>query len=126
MKSAFLGVALAIAISTFAQTAYSAAEDKPASAKSADVTGIWKSEFDSQIGHQKYTFTLKQEGAKLTGKANSEVNDQKREAELKDGKVDGDTISFAEMLSIQDREIRIAYTGKLSADHNEIKFTREV
>ena len=92
----------------------------------ADVTGTWKSEFDSQIGHQNYTFTFKQDGAKLTGKANSEAGDRKREAELKEGKVDGDTISFVEMLSIQDREIRITYTGKLSADGNEIKFTREV
>ena len=92
----------------------------------ADVTGTWKSEFDSQIGHQIYTFTFKQDGTKLTGKANSEAGDRKREAELKEGKVDGDTISFVEMLSIQDREIRIAYTGKLSTDGNEIKFTREV
>jgi alpha-N-arabinofuranosidase len=92
----------------------------------ADVTGTWKSEFDSQIGRQKYTFTFKQDGAKLTGKANSEAGDRKREAELKEGKVDGDTISFVEMLSIQDNEIRITYTGKLSTDRNEIKFTREV
>jgi hypothetical protein len=41
----------------------------------ADITGNWKSEFDSQIGNQKYTFTFKQEGTKLTGKANSEVGD---------------------------------------------------
>src|SRR3954452_24407957 len=93
--------------------------------RAADVTGTWKTEFDSQIGHQKYTFTFKQDGAKLTGKANSEAGDRTREAELKEGKVDGGTIGFVEMLSIQDREIPITYTGKLSADHNEIKFTRE-
>lgn len=92
----------------------------------ADVTGTWKSEFDSQIGLQKYTFTFKQDGAKLTGKANSEVGDRKREAELKEGKVDGDAVSFVEMFSFQDNEIRITYTGKLSANGNEIKFTREV
>src|SRR5262245_36508705 len=28
----------------------------------ADLSGTWKSEFDSQIGRQKYTYTLKQEG----------------------------------------------------------------
>jgi enterochelin esterase family protein len=95
-------------------------------ALTADVTGTWKSEFDSQRGHQKYTFTFKQDGTKLTGKADAEVGDQKREAELKEGKVDGDTISFVEILSIQDNEIRISYTGKLAADGNEIKFTREV
>ena len=92
----------------------------------ADLTGAWKSEFDSQRGRQKYTFTFKQDGAKLTGKANSEFDDGKREAELKEGKVDGDAISFVEILSIQDREIPITYTGKLSADRNEIKFTRAV
>jgi len=62
----------------------------------------------------------------LTGKADSEVGDRKREAELKEGKVDGDTISFVEMLSLQDNEIRITYVGKRSAEGNEIKFTREV
>ena len=92
----------------------------------ADVTGTWKSEFDSQIGLQKYTFTFKQDGTKLTGKANSEVDDRKREAELKEGKVDGHTVSFVEMFSFQENEIRITYTGKLSGDGNEIKFTREV
>src|SRR3954447_5794879 len=91
-----------------------------------DITGSWKSEFDSQIGHQKYTFTFKQDGATLTGKADSEAGDRKREAELKEAKVDGNAIAFVEMLNIQDREIRITYTGKLSADRNEIKFTREV
>ncbi|HEV2391798.1 MAG TPA: alpha-L-arabinofuranosidase C-terminal domain-containing protein [Verrucomicrobiae bacterium] len=95
-------------------------------AKTSDISGIWKSEFDSQIGNQKYTFVFKQDGTQLTGKANSEVGDRKREAELKEGKVDGDKISFVEMLNFQDNEIRIAYTGKLSADGNEIRFTREV
>jgi alpha-N-arabinofuranosidase len=98
----------------------------PLAAFAADISGTWKSEFDSQIGHQKYTFTFKQEGAKLTGKANSEVEDRKREAELKEGKVDGDAVSFVEPLTIQDNEIRITYTGKRSANGNEIKFTREV
>jgi hypothetical protein len=65
----------------------------------AEVTGVWTAEFDSQIGIQKYTFTLEQDGAKLTGKASSEVNGRTREAELLDGKVDGDRISFVELLS---------------------------
>jgi enterochelin esterase-like enzyme len=90
----------------------------------ADVTGTWKSEFDSQIGLQKYTYTLKQDGSNLTGKANSEVGDQKREAELKEGKVAGDKISFVEMLNFQGNDIRITYTGTIST--NELKLTREV
>jgi alpha-N-arabinofuranosidase len=95
-------------------------------AKTSNISGVWKSAFDSQIGNQKYTFIFKQDGGQLTGKANSEVGDQKRESELKEGKVDGDRISFVETLSFQDNEIRISYTGKLSADGNTIQFTREV
>lgn len=90
----------------------------------ADVTGTWKSEFDSQIGLQKYTYTLKQDGTKVTGKANSEVADQKREAELKEGTIEGEQITFVEMLNFQGNDIRITYTGKVA--DKEMKLTREV
>lgn len=66
----------------------------PAIGFAADLSGTWKSEFDSQIGRQKYTYPLKQQGDKLTGKANSEINDQKHETPLSEGKVDGDKVSF--------------------------------
>jgi hypothetical protein len=98
----------------------------PLSLFAADVTGTWKTEFDSQIGNQKYTFIFKQDGTNLTGKASSEVGDQKREADLKEGKVVGDAISFVELLTIQNNEVRITYTGKLTTNVNEINFTREV
>jgi enterochelin esterase-like enzyme len=96
----------------------------PCLALAGDVTGTWKAEFDSQIGLQKYTYTLKQDGTNLTGKANSEIGDRKREGELKEGKVDGDKISFVEMLNFQGNDIRITYTGTIST--NELKLTREV
>ncbi len=96
----------------------------PFSVLAADVTGVWKSEFDSQIGQQKYTFAFKQDGTNLTGKANSEINDQKRETELKEGKVEEDKISFIEMLNFQDNEIRITYNGTIQS--NEMKLTRHV
>jgi enterochelin esterase-like enzyme len=94
------------------------------SAFAADITGTWKAEFNTQRGLQKYTFTLKQDGTKVTGKANVERDGEKREAELKDGKIDGDTVTFVEPLKIQDNDIQITYTGKISA--HEIKFTRKV
>lgn len=96
----------------------------PCLALAADVTGTWKAEFDTQIGLQKYTYTLKQDGATVTGKASSDIGGEKHEAELKEGKIDGDKISFVELLNFQGNEIRIAYAGKISGD--EIKFTREV
>lgn len=94
------------------------------SALAADVTGTWKAEFDTQRGLQKYTFTFKQDGTSVSGKANVERDGEKREAELKKGKVEGDTITFVEVLKIQDNELRITYTGKISS--NEIKFSRKV
>ena len=94
------------------------------SALAADITGTWKAEFETQRGLQKYSFTLKQDGTNLTGKARVEMTDQKREAEFKEGKVEGDTVTFVEPLKIQDNEIRITYTGKVAG--NEIKFTRQV
>ena len=94
------------------------------SALAADVTGTWKAEFNTQRGLQKYTFTLKQDGVSVTGKANVERDGEKREAELKEGKVEGDTVTFVEPLKIQENDIRITYTGKISG--NEIKFTRKV
>jgi len=105
------------------------AADTPAPAPgnaSTDISGIWKSEFDSLIGRQQYTFTFKQDGPKLTGKASSVVGDRQRETELLEGKVHGRTISFVEVLNFQGNDIRISYTGQLSADGNEIQFTRTV
>jgi enterochelin esterase-like enzyme len=96
----------------------------PASVFAADVTGTWKAEFDTQRGLQKYTFTLKQAGAAVTGKASVDTDGEKREADLKEGKVEGDTLTLVELLSIQDNEIRVTFTGKVSG--NEIKFTRQV
>jgi hypothetical protein len=93
-------------------------------ARAADATGKWKAEFDTQVGVQKYTYDLKVEGEKLTGKASFERMGQKGEADLQDGKVNGDDISFVETLDFQGNKVPITYTGKVAGD--EIKFTRKV
>ena len=93
-------------------------------AHAADIAGQWRAAFDTQIGAQKYVFTFQTDGDKLTGKAASEVGERKRDAELKEGKITGDTVSFVEPFDFQGNEIKIRYTGKLGA--NEIAFTREV
>ncbi len=94
------------------------------SLSAADVTGRWKSEFDTQIGHLKYIYEFKADGGKLTGKALREREGEKTELEIKEGKLSGDGISFAEFVKFQDQEIRIDYNGKISGD--EIRFTRKV
>lgn len=94
------------------------------SALAADITGAWKAEFDTQIGLQKYTFTLKQEDTSLTGRANAEISGEKHESKLKDGKVEGDNVSFVEVLNFQGNDLEIRYDGKVSG--NEMKLTRKV
>jgi enterochelin esterase-like enzyme len=96
----------------------------PACVPAADVTGVWKAEFDTQIGVQKYTFTFKQEGDKLTGKAASDIGGEKHEVELQQCKLDGDTLTFVENLQFQGNEVSVSYKGKVV--DNEIKFTRNV
>jgi acetyl esterase/lipase len=90
----------------------------------ADVTGAWKAEFDTQIGVQKYTFTFKEEGGKLSGIANSVIGGEKRQVELKDCKLQRDEITFYEAFEFQGNPIRIDYSGKIVGD--QIKFTRKV
>ncbi len=89
-----------------------------------DASGIWNAEFDTRIGRQKYTYTLKQEGGKVTGKASAEARGQTREVGLKDVKVDGDKISFVEILNMGGNEIPITYTGTIAG--GELKLTRAV
>jgi hypothetical protein len=90
-------------------------------AAATDISGTWTASFDTQIGRQNYTYEFSAQGSTLTGKAKSDNG----ETELTDGKVDGDTVTFVEMLNFQGTAIRIEYTGKItSAD--EIKFTRQV
>ena len=94
-------------------------------AQAGGVSGAWQAEFDSPVGIQKYTYQLKAEGEKLTGKAIGQIGTEKRDAtEIKDGKVKGDEISFVEMLNFNGTELRIEYSGKLKGD--EIKLTRKV
>lgn len=94
------------------------------STRAADVAGKWVGEFDTQVGHQKYTFNFQKSGDKLEATAEADSDQGKRDVKFVDVKQTGDTLTFGEMRQIQDNEIRIDYTGKVS--ENEIKFTRKV
>ena len=90
----------------------------------ADLAGKWLAEFDSPIGVQKYTYEFKLEDKKLTGQAAHDNSLGKGTVALKDIKVDGDKVSFAEPLAIEGNEITITYSGTITGD--EIKLTRVV
>ncbi len=96
----------------------------PFSGDAVDLTGTWKAEIDTEIGLQKYTYVLKQEGTVLTGTIISNVEGEKKETALLEGKVIDGVITFVEVMNFQDFEIRISYKGKLEGE--VINFTREV
>jgi len=89
-----------------------------------DLTGTWKAEFDSPVGIQNYTYVIKQEGTKLTGKITGIIEGQKNETDLLEGKFEGGVISFVEMMDIMGEKIKVTYKGKLA--EGVINFTREV
>ncbi|MEQ1829378.1 MAG: alpha/beta hydrolase-fold protein, partial [Pirellula sp.] len=89
-----------------------------------DLTGLWNADFETQRGLQKYAFTFKHDGEKITANATAERDGQKREIEFKNVEFQGDELNFVEILDAQGRELRITYTGKVSGD--EIMFHRSV
>ena len=89
--------------------------------RAADITGKWTASFDTQIGKQEYTYDFVVKESKLSGKMKSNLG----ESDVLDGKVDGDKVTFGEILKFEGMEVKITYTGTVvSAD--EIKFTRNV
>lgn len=86
----------------------------------AGVDGKWVATLETPRGEMKLNFDFKTDGAKLTGT----VTNQMGESEIRDGKIDGDTIEFKQVMQFGERELRFAYMGKLSG--NEIAFTRKL
>ena len=88
-------------------------------ALAADFNGKWTATVESPRGTQTITFDFHVDGAKLTGK----VPTPRGDTDISDGKIDGDTISFAQVMNRDGNEFKITYTGK--ADGDTIKFTRQ-
>ena len=84
----------------------------------SDIDGKWTAEFETPRGTSEMSFDFKVEGDKLSGT----VTNRRGESEIQDGKIEGDTVSFKQVMSFG-REITILYTGKISGD--EIEFTRK-
>jgi hypothetical protein len=86
--------------------------------------GTWSTQFDTQIGPQKYAFVFKQDGAALSGTAKAEMSGQSRDVVFKDVKLKADTLTFTENFEFQGNAVPITYTGVVSG--NEIRFVRKV
>ncbi|MBK5293239.1 MAG: hypothetical protein JJE04_16390 [Acidobacteriia bacterium] len=85
-------------------------------ALAADISGKWEAQVPGRGGEARpATFTFKVDGEKLTGT----MSGAREPAALEDGKVSGDTVSFA----ITTQRGKRTYTGTVSG--NEIKFKRD-
>ena len=91
-----------------------------AGAYAADVTGKWVAQVPGRGGQtREVTFNLKADGGTLTGTVSGRQGDMP----ISEGKIDGDNISFAQVMEFNGNSVKIIYKGKISGD--EIKFTRE-
>ncbi len=76
----------------------------------ADVTGTWTTTAKSGSGTIKRTFVFKQDGTKLTGKTSS---DRWGTSAIKDGKIEGDTLSFTITVDIEFGAVNVSFTGEV-------------
>jgi hypothetical protein len=93
----------------------------PLWAAAADLTGTWKATFDTQMGSMDYTYDFVQMGGALTGVAKNPMG----QADIKNGKIEKDTVTFVEELAFNGMALTITYTGKIVSP-NEIQFSRDV
>ncbi len=89
----------------------------------ADATGTWKGSLlvpgqDGNEMNRPAHLVLKQEGAKLTGTAGPDENEQH---EILNGRVEGDVITF----EIQNDDSSMKFTLKLEGDEIKGELTRE-
>jgi hypothetical protein len=82
----------------------------------ADVSGKWI----ANAAGAELTLELKVDGAQVTGTLN---NPQAGPAEIKEGKIEGDAISFHVVRTINNAETKVNWKGTVAGE--EIKFTRQ-
>ena len=90
-------------------------------AMAADFNGKWTADVQGRNGTQTVTFDFQVSGSALTGK----VTTQRGATDITDGKVNGDNISFTQVMTMQGNEMKITYTGKADGA-DTINFTRQV
>ena len=110
MKKALLSLFVMLAI-TFAA----------APARAADVDGKWAGSIDTPMGAFPVGFTFKADGATLTG---TQTGMDGMEIPIKNGKIDGNKITFLVSLDFGGMPFDLNYTGQVSP--TEIKMTAEV
>jgi len=92
----------------------------------ADVTGKWTFEQAGRGGGNPVTVTvtLKASGSTLTGTVVRPGRNGNMEAQITDGKVDGNNVSFKTSQDMGGNTIVTEYSGTLSGDELKLKVTR--
>ena len=86
----------------------------------ADVSGKWVAKMQLPNGDTRdQTFNLKADGEKLTGTVSSPRGD----AEISEGKVNGDEVSFVVVRKFNGEERKIPYKGKVSGDEMKLEMS---
>ena len=96
----------------------------------ADVTGKWTFEQPGRGGNpgRPVTVTLKQDGGKLTGQMpgmGRGGDAPPPPAEVMDGKVEGDKVSFTVKREFNGNTMVTKYEGTVSGDEMKLKITRD-
>jgi hypothetical protein len=91
-------------------------------ARAADVSGTWKGAFDFEGTSMPLTFHLTVASGSVTGTVEGLPTTP---AEIHDGKVDGDTVTFWLNTNYHGQTFKLVYTGKISAVGDEIAFLFE-
>jgi hypothetical protein len=84
----------------------------------ADIDGKWTAHFEGRNGEQTQTLTLKASDNVLTGTMQGA---QGRAAEISNGKIDGDSISFTVVREFRDNKFTQEYKGTVSG--SDLKLT---
>jgi hypothetical protein len=84
----------------------------------ADISGKWKGQFQGGDSTRELAFDFKVQGENLTG-AVTGLRD--KALEIKDGKVQGDSVTFWVMSEWQGEPVKLVFKGQLSG--SEIRFT---
>jgi hypothetical protein len=87
-----------------------------------DATGNWKGAFDFQGTSVPLTFHLTATAGALAGTVEGLPTTP---AEIQDGKVDGDTVTFSVTTDYQGTPVKLVYKGKVSADGIKFDFGTE-
>jgi hypothetical protein len=83
----------------------------------ADVNGKWTAQVPGRGGNtNEVTFNFQTQGSTLTGT----VANQMGESKIENGKVDGDNISFEQVMNFNGNERRIQYKGTVKGDTIEM------